>query len=163
MHDFVKGLSSLPSWSQPEVRPLGDCVLAVQDVTFSYVQGEPVLIGLDLEMRQGEFVAIIGANGSGKSTLVKNLVGLLQPDEGRIFINEHDTRRMNLSETGTVAWFSALLDDFGEWQGEPVGWEDARWTGVLEKRDGRWVIVQMHFSFAEEQMQGAEESAEGQD
>jgi hypothetical protein len=70
--------------------------------------------------------------------------------------------RINPSESATVAWFSALLDDFGEWQGEPVGWEDARWTGVLEKRDGRWVIVQMHFSFSEEQMQTAEETAEGQ-
>ena len=70
--------------------------------------------------------------------------------------------RINLSESGTVAWFSALLDDFGEWQGEPVGWEDARWTGVLEKRDGRWAIVQMHFSFAEEQMQSAEEGTERQ-
>jgi hypothetical protein len=70
--------------------------------------------------------------------------------------------RINLSESATVAWYSALLDDFGEWQGEPVGWEDARWTGVLEKREGRWVIVQMHFSFSEEQMQSAEETVEGQ-
>ena len=36
----------------------------------------------------------------------------------------------------------------GEWDGKPVGWKDARWTGVLERRSGKWVIVQMHFSFA---------------
>jgi len=65
--------------------------------------------------------------------------------------------RINFSRSGDVAWYSALLDDFAEWQGQPVGWEDARWTGVLEKRDGRWVIVQMHFSFAIEQIRGAEE------
>jgi hypothetical protein len=65
--------------------------------------------------------------------------------------------RINFSRSGTVAWYSALLDDFAEWQGQPIGWENARWTGVLEKRDGRWFIVQMHFSFAIEQIQGEEE------
>ena len=65
--------------------------------------------------------------------------------------------RINFSRSGDVAWYSTLLDDFAEWQGRPVGWENARWTGVLEKRDGRWVIVQMHFSFAIEQIEGEEE------
>jgi ketosteroid isomerase-like protein len=56
--------------------------------------------------------------------------------------------RIRLSQDHAVAWFSAMLDDLAEWEGKPVGWRDTRWTGVLEKRDGRWVIVQMHFSFA---------------
>jgi len=56
--------------------------------------------------------------------------------------------RINISDSGNVAWFSAILDDFGEWQGVPTAWIDTRWTGVLEKREGNWVIVQMHFSFA---------------
>lgn len=66
--------------------------------------------------------------------------------------------RVNLSRSGTVAWYSAKLDDFAEWQGQPVGWENARWTGVLEKREDRWRIVQMHFSFAIEQIQSEEEA-----
>ncbi|MEW5983137.1 MAG: nuclear transport factor 2 family protein [Acidobacteriota bacterium] len=37
------------------------------------------------------------------------------------------------------------------YKGQPASWEDTRWTGVLEKRDGRWVIVQQHFSFATEE------------
>jgi hypothetical protein len=56
--------------------------------------------------------------------------------------------RISFSRSGDVAWFSAILDDFGEWDGTPVGWKDTRWTGVLERRDGDWIIVQMHFSFA---------------
>lgn len=56
--------------------------------------------------------------------------------------------RVNLSRGGDVAWFSCLLDDIGEWDGQPVGWKDARWTGVLEKRDGVWLLVQQHFSLA---------------
>ena len=55
--------------------------------------------------------------------------------------------RLNLSRSGDVAWYSCFLDDCGEWEGKPIAWENARWTGVLEKRDGKWVIVQMHFSF----------------
>jgi ketosteroid isomerase-like protein len=58
--------------------------------------------------------------------------------------------RINLSRSGDVSWFSAILDDCGEWDGKPSCWKDTRWTGVLEKRDGRWVIVQMHFSFAKD-------------
>jgi|GEM_PF-261203 len=57
--------------------------------------------------------------------------------------------RIKLSESGEVAWFFCLLDDINEWKGQPANWENTRWTGVLEKRDGRWTMVQQHFSFAE--------------
>jgi len=54
--------------------------------------------------------------------------------------------RINISRSGDVAWYSAILDDLGEWDGKPIGSKDIRWTGVLEKRNGKWVIVQMHAS-----------------
>lgn len=57
---------------------------------------------------------------------------------------------INLSQKGEVAWFYCVLDDVNEWKGQPASWMNTRWTGVLEKRDGKWVIVQMHFSFAKE-------------
>lgn len=56
--------------------------------------------------------------------------------------------RIHLSPRGTVAWFSALVDDWCEYRGQPQGWKDVRWTGVLEKRGGKWLYVQGHFSFA---------------
>jgi ketosteroid isomerase-like protein len=56
--------------------------------------------------------------------------------------------RINLSRSGHVAWFSAILDDYGESNGKPYAWLNTRWTGVLEKREGKWLLVQMHFSFA---------------
>jgi len=55
---------------------------------------------------------------------------------------------IDLSPSGQTAWFRALLDDFGEWEGRPTAWHNVRWTGVLEKTDGKWLIVQMHFSHA---------------
>ena len=56
--------------------------------------------------------------------------------------------RCRLSRAGDVAWWSAILDDCYTWDGAPGCWSDTRWTGVLEKQDGCWRIVQMHFSFA---------------
>jgi ketosteroid isomerase-like protein len=61
--------------------------------------------------------------------------------------------KISISECGTVAWYYCVLDDINEWKGKPAEWRDTRWTGVLENREGRWVIVQMHFSFAQEQNQ----------
>jgi len=57
---------------------------------------------------------------------------------------------INFSNSGDVAWFFCMLDDINEWKGRPANWENTRWTGVLEKRNGKWVIVQQHFSFASE-------------
>jgi len=64
----------------------------------------------------------------------------------------HELRdlKINLSKSGDVAWFYCILDDSNTWKGQPANWENARWTGVLEKREGKWVIVQQHFSFAAE-------------
>jgi ketosteroid isomerase-like protein len=59
--------------------------------------------------------------------------------------------RVTLSQSGDVAWFSAILDDCGEWDGRPYAWLNTRWTGVLEKHDGKWLVAQMHFSFATDQ------------
>jgi len=59
-----------------------------------------------------------------------------------------DDLHITLSHNGTVAWFYCILDDLNEWKGQPMNWENTRWTGVLELRDNKWRIVQMHFSYA---------------
>ena len=56
--------------------------------------------------------------------------------------------RINFSKRGDVAWFYCHLNDWNRWKGEPANWENARWTGVLEKIDGAWRIRQQHFSYA---------------
>lgn len=58
------------------------------------------------------------------------------------------TLRIVVSTTGDVAWFSAVVDDEGEFDGKPWGTKDIRWTGVLEKRGGNWKICQQHMSEA---------------
>jgi ketosteroid isomerase-like protein len=61
--------------------------------------------------------------------------------------------KINISRSGSVAWWFCILNDINEWKGQPASWENTRWTGVVEKQKGKWVIVQMHFSFPSEQNQ----------
>ncbi len=56
--------------------------------------------------------------------------------------------RIRFSGDKTVAWFYCVLNDFNTLNDEPANWLNARWTGVLEKRNGQWVVVQQHFSWA---------------
>jgi len=58
--------------------------------------------------------------------------------------------KISISQSGTVAWYYCILDDINEWKGAQASWMNTRWTGVLEKRKEKWIIVQMHFSFAKE-------------
>jgi phospholipid/cholesterol/gamma-HCH transport system ATP-binding protein len=53
-----------------------------------------VLNGLDLEIRRGEILAIIGRSGTGKSVFLKHIIGLLRPDSGRILIAGEDIHRL---------------------------------------------------------------------
>ena len=56
--------------------------------------GKPVLQGIDMDVREGEIVAVIGRNGVGKSTLMKTLIGLLPPTEGSIVFRGEDVSTM---------------------------------------------------------------------
>ncbi|HEX5138364.1 MAG TPA: ABC transporter ATP-binding protein [Planctomycetota bacterium] len=71
-------------------------VLALQAVTKAYGEGDArveVLHGLDLEVRQGEFVAIMGPSGSGKSTLLNILGCLDRPSGGAYLLDGEDVAR----------------------------------------------------------------------
>ena len=60
-------------------------ILSFSNVSYSYPGAlEPALGGLDLQLGEGEYLAVVGANGSGKSTLALHMNGLLQPCEGSV-------------------------------------------------------------------------------
>jgi energy-coupling factor transport system ATP-binding protein len=79
------------------VAPAGAPVVEMHDVSYSY-SGTCALRGVSLNVRPGEFVALMGRNGSGKSTLLKQIVGLIKPDEGRVVVAGQDTQRAALTD-----------------------------------------------------------------
>ena len=64
-------------------------MLTVEQIHFAYRSG-PVLNGLDLEVRDGELVGVVGPNGSGKTTLLRLISGVVRPSQGRIQIGGAD-------------------------------------------------------------------------
>ena len=84
-----------PSPVEPSVpnRILGN--IEVQDLQFSYDDDSPSLFeALNLQVNQGEFIALEGASGSGKSTFIKLLCKLIQAREGTILVDGLDLRRI---------------------------------------------------------------------
>lgn len=79
---------------------------------------------------------------------VKQSVPLWMSPDFQYVRHELKDLEITLARCGEVAWFYCVLDDINTYRGEPASWENARWTGVVEKRDGKWVVVQQHFSFA---------------
>jgi energy-coupling factor transporter ATP-binding protein EcfA2 len=67
-------------------------ILEAKDLMFRYPgSAAPVLQGVNLNIKEGEFVAILGQNGSGKSTLAKQFNGLLKPSSGEMFVRKKST------------------------------------------------------------------------
>ena len=71
---------------------MNDTIISVKDVTFTYEEAtEPALTGVTLDVKRGEFLAVLGHNGSGKSTLAKLLNALYLPTEGKVIACGFDT------------------------------------------------------------------------
>ena len=78
----------------------GEPIIQVEGLTHRYPNGVVALEGVDLTVRKGEFLAVLGQNGSGKTTLVKHLNGLLKPTEGSVRVNGEETTEQGLRTLG---------------------------------------------------------------
>src|SRR3989344_7056817 len=80
-------------------------IIKLENVWKTYKMGDSqvnALRGLNVEIKKGEFVAIMGPSGSGKSTSV-NMVGCLDlPTKGRIFLEDHDIAKLSESELSRI-------------------------------------------------------------
>ena len=61
-----------------------------------------VLRGVDLQIRRGELVAVVGASGGGKTVLLKHMVGRLRPDQGRVLVADHEAPGEPLTDLATL-------------------------------------------------------------
>jgi cobalt/nickel transport system ATP-binding protein len=76
---------------------VNNLIFELKDVWFSYLGKYPALCGIDMNIREGEKITVIGANGSGKSTLLDMLDGLIFPNKGivKAFGSELKERAFN--------------------------------------------------------------------
>ena len=80
--------------SAPRDIPQGD--VALQEVSFRYCQGEPVLSGVTLTIPRGRTTAIVGVSGSGKTTILRLLERLYCPDQGAVTVGGQNLDELNL-------------------------------------------------------------------
>ncbi len=72
-------------------------IIELKNIEYSYPNGLKALKGIDLKIKKGEKIALVGSNGAGKSTLLLMLNGMLKPDSGTVFFNG---RPVSYSRTG---------------------------------------------------------------
>jgi len=71
-------------------------LITVENLDFTYPDGTPALMGINLEIGEQEFIAFIGQNGSGKTTLSKCINGLFKPTAGKVIVEGLDTSRRGI-------------------------------------------------------------------
>ncbi|HSM51417.1 MAG TPA: ATP-binding cassette domain-containing protein, partial [Thermoanaerobaculia bacterium] len=118
-------------------RPSGRQVLELAGIDKAYGENR-VLAGVDLALRRGDRLAVIGPNGIGKSTLLRIAVGTLAPDAGKVewgyethpgyFAQDH-REAIEASEQSVEAWFWELVP------GEPIGFVRGKLAEVLFSGD----------------------------
>lgn len=82
-----------------------EIAMSIRNLWYAYRRNEYVLRGIDLDVHEGEFLAIIGPNGSGKSTLAKIMIGLLKPSKGDVFVYGLNTRKADMKSITEYAGF----------------------------------------------------------
>ncbi len=70
--------------------------VCMENVTFSYTEGVPVIKNSFFHASPGEIVALVGPSGEGKTTLIRLILGLVRPQEGRVFLRDSEKREMDM-------------------------------------------------------------------
>jgi phospholipid/cholesterol/gamma-HCH transport system ATP-binding protein len=101
--------------------------IEVRDLRKSFA-GKVVLDGIDLEVRRGESLVVIGGSGTGKSVLIKNIIGILYPDSGSIKVDGEEVvglrgkdREAVIAKFGMLFQGAALFDSLPVWENVAFG------------------------------------------
>ena len=83
----------------------GEPLIEVEGLAHRYPNGVVALEGVDLTVRRGEFLAVLGQNGSGKTTLVKHFNGLLEPSQGSVRVEGAETMEQGIRRLGQTVGY----------------------------------------------------------
>lgn len=85
-------------------------IVEFKDVSFSYT-GDNFINGLSLDVREGDFTALLGANGSGKSTILRLQSGILRPSRGQVLLwSKHIGSYRNMDRAKLLSYLPQVLD-----------------------------------------------------
>lgn len=132
----TSGHASLPAKAQIEI--------CVNNMSFAYPnqQDRNVLQHISLKIREGEKIAIVGENGSGKSTFLKLLLGLYEPTEGSITINDKEYSEYDRTEWQKL--FGVVYQDYQVYQVSIA--ENILFRSKLDEEDKKLVWEALEFS-----------------
>ena len=118
LHVHVERVADLIDVEDEPAAPLGESVSSIEslvfrNVSFNYHRSEAILLDCSIEIRKGDFIAIVGESGVGKSTLLKLALALIEPTGGEILVNGIELSRINkasyLKQVGSVLQEDSLL------------------------------------------------------
>jgi ATP-binding cassette, subfamily B, bacterial len=130
LYSFLLLEMHITSAAQPKAvpQPMREGI-RFEDVAFRYAQGSSdVLHNVDLTIKPGEVVALVGENGAGKTTLIKLLCRLYDPSAGRITLDGTDLRDYDLVDLRRA--ITVMFQDYNQYQ--MYAWENI-WLGNIER------------------------------
>jgi len=114
VYDSMRTQIELKPLAVPEIataEPPGSVLFSARDVEHVYPDGTKALHGVSLDLREGEYVVIVGQNGAGKTTLVKHFLHLLEPTSGQVLLDGQDVTNLEVSELAQRVGFVAQNPD----------------------------------------------------
>ncbi len=114
VEDALERMPPLRNFRRPSDEEVnsGEPAVEVEDLWFAYPGGDWVLKGVNLIVRTGDVVGLIGQNGSGKTTLAQTIMGILRPGRGRIRLFGRDVTSQELMERATTVGYVFQNPDY---------------------------------------------------
>ena len=100
--DFSTAKENILNWikynSSPKKAESNETLLKLENISFSYDEKRKILKNIDLTIKKGEMISIVGSNGAGKSTLSKVIAGFERQDEGKIYYKNLDISNESIAK-----------------------------------------------------------------
>lgn len=134
----------------PALDPTSKPLVSFQDVSFQYNEDSPeVLHGVNLDVRSGEVIAILGHNGSGKTTTIKQALGLLKPTSGHVLLEGVDTKKTTVANAARTIGYvfqspSQMLFAPTVREELAFGPENLRFSKEIVEQNVDWAIETVH-------------------